>query len=330
MHKDSASRNGITHEPLDWAMTISESEVSEHGFPDSDTKNMDGAGESSESNEDIANDSNDSLDWENIDTREEGSMPHYYCPDDIYDGSGRVDVRAVIDDLPARNRKEAQHIKHMRKLAQQGIAEGFDLLPRLLQNAGYREMPLPASYTGDLDNEIHPIFQRKHWFHENHFGPGDVAKDDVLWKRMQPSLRLATSFITNPNSLDWWGRLVLGDWKVDEDTGARYLGEVRSQGVEGIKTVAAMFRRLSKRVRFTFWDCPNVAAGVAHNDWKCFVDWCRKATPQMFAKVKDKRYPVPSRVQPVVVNNEFKITCCAKATQPRTLVWPCPLIGIWP
>lgn len=62
-----------------------------------------------------------------------------------------------------------------------------------------------------LDNPIHPIFERKKWKEKDPWQPlgngrpGNwVASNDLVWEAMQPSLRLATLFLTNFHIFPWY------------------------------------------------------------------------------------------------------------------------------
>jgi hypothetical protein len=201
------------------------------------------------------------------------------------------DPVAEICDGPADGHEESDE--------REGV-EPLSRFARKLQAAGYGEVDLPSSYTGDLDNEIHPIFQQGQWFLEDHFGPGNIVENDILWRRMQPSLRLASQFITNPNSMSWWVRLVHGKPHIDKATGKRYIPEPEDIESEGIAEVAALFERMSTLIRWSFCEL-NELDGIASLSWRSL-----REDPYLGAKAIHRSYHLPDQARPILINDKYK------------------------
>lgn len=137
----------------------------------------------------------------------------------------------------------------------------FLLFPRHLQAAGYGEIPLPGAIEGDIDNGIHKIFRQANWIREARFGEHNIDENDLLWQRMQPALRLATKFITDPNVLHWHVRTLDGRKLRDKETKREYMSVPAESGEASIRRVRNRFDDLVRRVRWQFAQIRGPAPG---------------------------------------------------------------------
>jgi hypothetical protein len=134
---------------------------------------------------------------------------------------------------------------------------------RTLEAAGYGEVELPGHFSGDLDGHIHPVFQQANWIREHRFGKGNLNENDVLWKRLQPSLRLATKLIQHPDLQSWWVRTLYGKQIKHQGTGRTYISDPpdRVTPAQGRQGVARRFDTLVGRVRWCFMSIKSVTPG---------------------------------------------------------------------
>ncbi|CZR60774.1 uncharacterized protein PAC_10670 [Phialocephala subalpina] len=119
------------------------------------------------------------------------------------------------------------------ELHQLGALAGVDGDP-YDESGGWTEFESGAQadgYGGELDNPIHPLFDRGNWERRRdiprHRGAvpirGDeagywLAENDAVWKHLEPCLQLASLLITNAEYFPWWDALVYGELQPIDDS----------------------------------------------------------------------------------------------------------------
>ena len=111
--------------------------------------------------------------------------------------------------------------------------------------------------TGDLDNDIVPLFARENWLLD-----GFVENPDLLWDRIQPALRLASLFLTVPQVAWAFLPLIAGTptkWEGEGDLLSYSDYQMLEEHVKDPTFLPSQFERIRQRfadltgkVKFTF------------------------------------------------------------------------------
>ena len=142
---------------------------------------------------------------------------------------------------------------------------------------------------GDLDNPIIPLFAGENWLLE-----GFVKNPNLLWKNMQPALRMASLFLTVPQAAWAYLPLTLGvplEWKgegqllsYDDEELMQMLPKDSGFLAESLEHVGRCFAELASKVKFTFatfgtmdrWEVGEKTFTVPKD-----FDWYADKTPQV-------------------------------------------------
>jgi hypothetical protein len=104
---------------------------------------------------------------------------------------------------------------------------------------------------GDLDNDIHPLFQRASF----HFSDADgtiLELDDQTYQAMLPALRLASLLITEPSMLPVFDHIANG-FVTSDSTGNLYVARGSLEGTPlGLSYVRQIFTKMDPDVLFIF------------------------------------------------------------------------------
>jgi hypothetical protein len=162
---------------------------------------------------------------------------------------------------------------HRLKLIRKRAEDHFPLLrfPRGLRNAGYGKVQLSGPVAGDLDNDIHSVFRQENWIREPRFGKGNIQEHDLLWRRMQPALRLATKLITHSGVMHWWLHVLFSRKELVKGTGRKYLEPSNTKRADPLKSVEKCLERLVRKVQWSFCDMypPNMDFGQQSHGMTC-------------------------------------------------------------
>ncbi|KAF2658844.1 hypothetical protein K491DRAFT_713098 [Lophiostoma macrostomum CBS 122681] len=188
---------------------------------------------------------------------------------------------------------------HRLREIREDAEDHFPLLrfPKGIQDAGYGDVELSGPVVGDLDNGIHPVFGQESWIREPRFGKDNVQEQDLLWLRMQPALRLATKFITEPSVMQWWVYVLASRKKKDRATGRQYF-KLPKKPIDletSLKTVGKRLQHMVDLVRWSFcYPNPPYAGQQTHGltclgvetlDANCFPRPAHEAVPD-YAEAK--------------------------------------------
>lgn len=130
---------------------------------------------------------------------------------------------------------------------------------------------------GDLDNEIHPLWEPKRW-RLPQFAPAQefMFENKRLWEAMVPSLRLASRFISEPKMLRFFVQVAHGEVHKDPNSGSYYYLSEWHYGEKELARVRHIFQLISENVEYCFrgWGHPT-SSGVSFTGGNFIRDYKR-------------------------------------------------------
>jgi hypothetical protein len=117
---------------------------------------------------------------------------------------------------------------------------------------------------GDLDNPIHNLFDRSSFYRTGRDRDGseeNYPMSDAAYEAITPALRLASMFITESKMLRPFDHVANGVMAINEDGDTYIRRGIAEFTPHGLEFVQAIFRLVTRRVRFYFAEREDVNAG---------------------------------------------------------------------